>query len=486
MVSTANSMHSAPATNSIGYAEDDVLFSNKNLARIISLNRPKKLNSLNTSMVSKITPRLLEYAKSNVNNLVILTSNSPKGLCAGGDVAECAAQIKKGNPEYGADFFQREYNLNYLISTYSKPYVSIMDGITMGGGVGLSVHAPFRISTERTKLAMPEMDIGFFPDVGTTFFLPRLDDKIGYYYALTGEILSGLDAYFAGFATHYVPSDRIPALINRLSNLQPPAINESKVEDNHSSILESNREYFALVNHAIEEFAETKLPENYKFPYSIEDLSLIKQAFSSSTIEEALNVFKLANTEFSKKAYAKLSAKSPTSLTIAFELLNRGATNDIRSQFELELVTATNMMHNEIENNDFVKGVSHKLIEKIKDPFFPDWTALDALKKDFFSKVKEGSIHTAKLPVPLIESFFGLTYKDYPYNMGLPRNKQVQNYITGNDGSGRSYLPTPTEVIKHFKLTNPDKLGVEEKVKQILAIHGEASKYDNKYVSWKD
>ena len=120
-------------------------------------------------MIELMTPPVLEYAKSNENNVTILTSNSPKALCAGGDVAECAIQIRKGNPGYGADFFDKEYNLNYIISTLPKPYISLMDGITFGGGVGLSVHAPFRVATEKTKLAMPEMDIGFFPDVGTTF-----------------------------------------------------------------------------------------------------------------------------------------------------------------------------------------------------------------------------------------------------------------------------------------------------------------------------
>lgn len=477
-----SSVHSQPATLAIGYANDDVLFSNKNLARVVTLNRPKKLNSLNTSMVSKITPRLLEYAKSASASVILLNSNSPKGLCAGGDVAECAAQIVKGNPGYATDFFHREYNLNFAIATYAKPYVSIMHGITMGGGVGLSVHAPFRVATEKTKLAMPEMDIGFFPDVGTTFFLPRLDDKIGYYYALTGEVMSGLDAYFAGFATHYVPSDRLAALENRLLTLQPPSINDQPTSENHASVLDLTRDFYAQVNHAIEEFAETKLPEDYKYPFSVEDLALIKEAFSAQTFDETLNIFKNNSSEFAQKTYKKLSAKSPTSLRVAYELLNRGAKNDIRKQLELELVAATNIMHTSVANNDFVKGVSHKLIDKIKEPFFPEWTALE---KSDIPKLLEPSLYTAKLPQPLIENFFGFTFHEYPHHMGLPNNKQVQDYITGNDGSGRSYLPTPSEVAKSFALKTHNKLGVELKINNVLALHGEASKFDNKYVSWK-
>lgn len=430
-------------------------------------------------MVTKIEPRLVEYAKSDVANMVILSSKSPKALCAGGDVAECASQILKGNPGYASNFFQEEYNMNYLIATYSKPYVSLMDGITMGGGVGLSVHAPFRVATEKTKLAMPEMDIGFYPDVGTTFFLPRLDDHLGFYYALTSQMLSGLDAYVAGFATHYVPSDRIPHLVNRLSNLKPPVVNGAPVE---GSILKHQKEFFIQVNMAIDEFAETKLPENYKFHLADDEIALINTAFSSETFEQALNVFQSANTEFGNKTYKTLASKSPTSTHIAFDLLKKGQKNDIRSQLELELVTSTNMMNTKPESNDFVKGVKHKLIDKVKEPFFPEWTPFDST---IVEKLQLRSIATAKLASPLIRKYFGVNFKEYMFNFGLPSNTEVENYITGQDGSNRKYLPTPKEVLKHFQSTTNNKLGVEAKVQRILNLHGEASKYDNKYVSWK-
>lgn len=486
---TIPKMSSNFSTNSniIGYAEDDVLFSNKNMARLVTLNRPKKLNSLNTSMVSKIGPRLLEYAKSNVSNVIILNSTSPKGLCAGGDVTEVATQIKKGNPEYASDFFQREYNLNYMISTYPKPYIALMDGITMGGGVGLSVHAPFRVATETTKLTMPEMDIGFFPDVGTTFFLPRLDDKLGYYVAFTGRLLSGLDAYMLGFATHYVPSDRLDALVNRLSNLQPPTVNDNKVQDNHSSILNNSKEFYAQVNQAIEEFTENKLPEDYKFPFTTEELELINKAFSQSSVEEILSYLQKDGSEFALKTYETMISKPPTSLKVAFELLKRGEQNTIRQQFELELITGTNLVHIKPESNEFAKGVTHKLIDKIKEPPLPDWILArqpSGISDDFIKKNLEKSIHTTKLNEPLIDKLFGINYRYYPYNMGLPTNKEIENFITGNDGSGRSYLPTPTEVLKHFKQSTNNKVGVELKVQSSLDVHGKASRYDNKYVTW--
>lgn len=460
-----------------------VVFSNQDNARLIKLNRLNKLNSLNTEMVELITPRLVEYAKSSASNVVILGSNSPKALCAGGDVAECARQIIKGNPHYASDFFQKEYNLNYLIATYSKPYVALMHGITMGGGVGLSVHAPFRVATETTRLAMPEMDIGFFPDVGTTFFLPRLDDKLGYYYALTGEIMSGLDAYFAGFATHYISLDRLPQLVNRLGNLTAPVVNNTKTVS--AEVIFNSAEYFAQVNQAIEEFTENKLPENYVPRFSSEEVRIINTAFSQKAVEEIFGYLKKEGSSFATKLSEKLAQKPLTSLKVAFELLNRGAENSLKQQFELELVSATNIMNLPVDKSDFVKGVSHKLIDKIREPANPQWLNSEATDK-FVKTVTSKSIATTKhLDTPLINAYFGVDYKQYPYNMGLPNNSQVAAYITGTDGSNRAYLPTPKEVFKHFQKQTNGKLGVDLKVQSVLDLHGEASKYDNKYVSWK-
>lgn len=466
------------------HAEEDVLFSNRDLARVITLNRPKKLNSLNTLMVLKLAPRLLEYSKSSVANMVLLNSNSPKGLCAGGDVAECASQIKQGNPDYASDFFQQEYNVNYLILTLPKPYVAFMDGITMGGGVGLSVHGPFRVATERTKLAMPEMDIGFFPDVGTTFFLPRLDDHVGRYYAMTGKVLSGLEAYYAGFATHYVSSDRLDQLAARLANLQPPTLNGQKPEDNHASTVKSQREYFAQVNTAIDEFAVSRVDAN---PLTLEQQVTIKNAFGKSTVEEILAALEHDGSDFALQTRKTLLTKSPTSLKVALELMIRGAENTIRAQFEQEMIAATNIMHLKGEQNDFVTGVSHKLIDKVKEPAFPNWyhhQKVEEISKEHVSKLLGKSLQTAKLKEPLLEKFFGVNFKEYPHHMGLPSARQVEDYVTGNDGSNRSYLPTPSEVVKHFQRQTNNKVGVEQKVERILAIHGESSKYDNKYVSW--
>lgn len=178
-----------------GDQDNDVVFGTKYGVRTIELNRPDKLNSLNGSMARKIFPRLVEWEKSQLANVIIM-KGAGRAFCAGGDVAALAKQNKQGEAgqQESKDYFALEYKLDHLIATYPKPYVAFMDGITMGGGVGLSVHAPFRIATEKTVFAMPETTIGFFPDVGASFFLPRMDGEIGTYLALTSEQLKGVNA----------------------------------------------------------------------------------------------------------------------------------------------------------------------------------------------------------------------------------------------------------------------------------------------------
>lgn len=436
-------------------------------------------------MIDLMLPELTQQSQSQVAGVTILTLTIKKALCAGGDVAACATSIEEGNPGYGADFFQKEYNLNYLILTFPKPYVSLMDGITMGGGCGLSLHAPFRVATEKTKLAMPEMDIGFFPDVGTTFFLPRLDDKLGYYYALTGTVMLGVDAYLTGFATHFVPLDQMEALINRLANLQPPQVNGQRTAG--QDVIFNNQEYFAQVNQVLEEFSVNELPEGAKFPFTGEELATINAAFSQKLIEGVFEYLQLQGSPFAQQLLGKLKQKPTSSLKLAFELFKRGQQNTIRKQFEQEMIAATNIQCIPIEENDFVKGVSHKLIKKIKEPFFPEWTAALKIDDAFISKVMNPSIHTSKfLKEPLLNKYFGVDYKQYPFHMGLPSNQQIAEFITGTDGSNRLYLPTPKEVVNHFQQKTNNKAGVHEKVTAALSVHGDASKYDGKYVTWRN
>ncbi|KAJ3203189.1 hypothetical protein HDU82_006771 [Entophlyctis luteolus] len=178
------------------------------------LSRPHALNALNLNMV---------YEESDITKTILLTAvEGSRAFCAGGDI-KALLNVKSSKPEdiaTAVKFMQQEYQLNHLIGTLSKPFISVLNGITMGGGAGLSVHAPFRIATEKTIFAMPETAIGLFPDVGGSFFLPRLDGELGTFLGLTGHRLFGQEVWMAGIATHFVPSERLPMLLDRLANLE--------------------------------------------------------------------------------------------------------------------------------------------------------------------------------------------------------------------------------------------------------------------------
>lgn len=180
---------------------------------MIIINRPKALNAINLEMVRKIYRHLKKCEKSK--SLVIIKGTGDKSFCAGGDVRAVATS---GPTEESKNFFREEYATNALIGNYKIPYIALIDGITMGGGVGLSVHGKYRVATERTLFAMPETAIGLFPDVGGSHFLPRLQGKLGLYLGLTGVRLKGDDVLKAGIATHYCDSSKLGELEEALLN----------------------------------------------------------------------------------------------------------------------------------------------------------------------------------------------------------------------------------------------------------------------------
>uniref|UniRef100_A0A8C0XMF9 3-hydroxyisobutyryl-CoA hydrolase n=1 Tax=Castor canadensis TaxID=51338 RepID=A0A8C0XMF9_CASCN len=194
-------------------AAGEVLLERKGCAGVITLNRPKLLNALTQNMIRQIYPQLKKWEQDPHTFLIIIKGAGEKAFCAGGDI-KVISEASKAKQRLAQDFFREEYILNNAIGSCQKPYVALIDGITMGGGVGVSVHGQFRVATERTLFAMPETGIGLFPDVGGGYFLPRLQGKLGYFLALTGFRLKGRDVYRAGIATHFVDSRKV---INKMS-----------------------------------------------------------------------------------------------------------------------------------------------------------------------------------------------------------------------------------------------------------------------------
>src|SRR6202000_976402 len=204
------------ASAAVAESEGDLIVRREGSAGIIRLNRPKALNAMTLEMSVGIDAALDRFESDPAIAVVVLEGAGERGLCAGGDIRGLYESSRAGG-DLGKVFWRQEYIMNARIAKFPKPYIAFMDGLVMGGGVGLSAHGAHRIVTERTKLAMPEVGLGFFPDVGGTWLLSRAPGEIGTYFGLTGQTMNGPDAVFARFADAVVPSAKLPALRQALT-----------------------------------------------------------------------------------------------------------------------------------------------------------------------------------------------------------------------------------------------------------------------------
>jgi 3-hydroxyisobutyryl-CoA hydrolase len=380
-------------------------------------------------------------------------------------VASLAENNKKGPnwQQASAQFFGLEYRLDHLIATYSKPYVSFMDGITMGGGVGLSVHAPFRIATERTVFAMPETKIGFFPDVGGGFFLSRLDGEIGTYLALTGETLKGVHALYAGIATHYLDSSSLEDLEQRLAELVFP---------DGESLQYKN----TIVNSTIEEYV-TGLPPNEPFVLSGSLREAIDRCFAFDTIEEILTALsnETVHKEWAENTIATITSRSPTSVRVALRQLRLGRDWTIADTFQREFHIASRFM----SHPDFIEGVTSVLAKKKKgEPREPPvWTppTLEELPESAIEEFFIPPEGTKKLELLKPGAH---DYREYPHAMfGLPSEAYLKHVVQ------RGRRMTPREFVNAVVAEHEGKAGVREKVWDFL--NRKTEKDENGYVKWK-
>uniref|UniRef100_A0A4W5RQM2 3-hydroxyisobutyryl-CoA hydrolase n=1 Tax=Hucho hucho TaxID=62062 RepID=A0A4W5RQM2_9TELE len=265
-------------------------------AGVITLNRPKALNALNMNMIRLMYPQLKKWETDKETDIVIVKGAGGKAFCAGGDIRAVTEAGKIGDP-LAKNFFREEYILNNTIGTYQKPYVALIDGITMGGGVGLSVHGRFRVATEKTLFAMPETAIGLFPDVGGGYFLPRLQGQLGLFLALTGFRLKGRDVQRAGVASHFVESQKIAALEKELVDLKTPSIEDV------SRVLDSYQKRVGCL---------------------------------SNSVEGIVHNLKTDGSPFAQKQAETLAKMSPTSLKITFKQLQAGGTMSLQEVLVME------------------------------------------------------------------------------------------------------------------------------------------------------
>lgn len=408
-------------------------------------------------MARKIVPRLQEWQKSQLANVIVIKGEG-RAFCAGGDVAALALDNKKGpeGQQASKDYFALEYKLDHLIATYTKPYVALIDGITMGGGVGLSLHAPFRIATENTVFAMPETTIGFFPDVGGSFFLPRMDGEMGMYLALTSEQLKGVDVFWAGVATHYLHSSSLPDLEARLAELQ------FKDYDTLNQRLK-------IINDTIEEFCtgvpHDKHPSNtvmggdhrvaidYVFQPANDTQGVLDAL--QGLVENAGGQAPPAVTDWAAKTRKTILQRSPTSVRVTMQQLRQGLSWNIAQTFRKEHVIASKFM----ERPDFIEGVSALLINKPKTT--PTWSPASIPE---VSDEEVGAFFDEEPTLELLNAGAeGGAYTDYPHAwIGLPREREVGTFVRQGGNVSKE------DVVGHFVQRTGGKQGVKEKVEEIL------------------
>ncbi|MBB3287580.1 MULTISPECIES: enoyl-CoA hydratase/isomerase family protein [unclassified Rhizobium] len=319
---------------------DEVIIERRGSAGIIRLNRPKALNSLTLPMVRAIASALEDFAADPLVGSVIVLGEGERGFCAGGDIRLLHQSGKEGSGR-AETFWREEFLLNHAISRYAKPYVVLMDGITMGGGVGLSAHGSHRIVTERTRLAMPETGIGYFPDVGATWLLPRAPGEAGTWMGLTGLTIAAADAIHAGFADHCVASSELPALVDAIAALATSAT----AADVH-----------ALIRTMAVDAGESRLAANR---------DVIDRAFSADTVEGILAALTGEPGEFAAEAASVIASRSPTSLKLTLRLLRAGrASADLAECLNRELGACKGILY----NHDFYEGVRAAVIDKDRNP----------------------------------------------------------------------------------------------------------------------
>ncbi len=313
--------------------QNDVIVRREGAIARITLNRPKALNALTEEMCAAMLGRLRHWAMDASVHAVVIDAVPGKAFCAGGDIRAIYDAGRKGDGSV-MSFFRTEYRLNAAIRHFPKPYLALIDGITMGGGCGVSVHGSYRVASENAVFAMPETAIGLFPDIGATFFLNRLPGEIGMYLALSGVRIGVADAIDCGLATHSVASRDQAALLSRLTEGETPDAILSELDAIPPGV-------GAMKTHR----------------------AAIDRAFSASSIEEVLARLEREG-EWGRETASLLKTRSPTSLRVTFRQMREGATLDFASCQRLEYRIMARMM----EGPDFYEGVRATLIEKGQSP----------------------------------------------------------------------------------------------------------------------
>jgi enoyl-CoA hydratase len=343
--------------------EDQHILSRRSRSGLsIILNRPEVINSLSEAMIDKIDGLLDEAATDDQCRLVLFYSSSPKGFCAGGDVKELARLGSRKQYEQVDSFFRKEYGLDLRIHVFPKPVIVIADGITMGGGLGITAGAGIRIATERTRMAMPETRIGFFPDVGSTgWMFTRCPKGYPEYLGLTGYDMIGSECVRLGFATHYMKSEQIPQLIDLLEN----------------NVLEGGSDKQELLNDLLEKisgFLDFNIPVNNAMDAWVE-----KYFAGMNDLRELLASLSQCHEQQNhcNDVFKSIDERSPTALVLTLKLLRHNEGRSIADVFAAELKASKFITR----HPDYIEGIRARLVDRDDKP---KWTpeSLDRVDPD--------------------------------------------------------------------------------------------------------
>ena len=334
-----------------------------NRTGVITLDRPRTLNSLSLEMVRALTDVLLDWRDDPAVDAVVLRSSTGKALCAGGDIRyfhDVGTLPTTGGSASLEDFFTEEYRLNHLIHFYPKLYVALMDGVVMGGGLGISEAGPgtgLRVVTDGTKMAMPEVNIGLFPDVGGSYFLARAPGKLGNYLGLTGLAIRAADALYAGLADTFVPQAQMPALME-LIEATPGAQLRAAISDFAAQFADS---------------AGTASLQTQR--------ESIDRHFGAPTVQAIMDSLASDPGEFAQKALAAMKKRSPLLMRVTLELLKRGATMDLADCLRLERI----LVRRNFEHGEVLEGIRALVIDKDNEPKWNPPT-LDAVTDEMVAR----------------------------------------------------------------------------------------------------
>jgi enoyl-CoA hydratase/carnithine racemase len=315
----------------------------------IAKRRPKALNAVTHAMAQALRAQLDRWAGDDAVTRIIVAAAGDRAFSAGGDIRALYDLGKAGKYEDALQFWRDEYPLNAVIKNYRKPYVALIDGIAMGGGVGVSVHGSHRVAGDRFSFAMPEVGIGFFPDVGATWFLPRMPGELGAYCALTGERFGTADAVASGIATHHIPSARFGALIEGLTGtVSVDAVLAAFAEPAGEGPIVQHRA-------AVDRLFAGDMVENIL-------AALDREAMSGS-----------GDAEWARKTAATIRTKSPLSLKLALAQVRRGKTWDFATCMRMEFRIVSRVIH----GHDFYEGVRAVIVDKDNRPRWQPATLAD-------------------------------------------------------------------------------------------------------------